>query len=728
MRVVSKLALPIAVIAAGSAVWAHVRLINPSNHYELRWGSPNNISIVINSSGSSDVHDGSHVTALQNAIREWNQADGSVARLVENTNPAQRARTDWQSDDIHMMLFDETGSSGYFPYGSGIVAITPVWFTNSGVISDADVLFNGRDFQFTTSGAYGAFDIQDVATHELGHLLGLDHSGWAGATMYPYVDPSVVLHRSLSQDDVCGMRDAYPSTAFGSISGVIRRANDSYVAGAQVVARGEDGRTYGADLTTTLGAFRVQGLPPDKYELYATPLDAPVSASNLSPGHTVHTDFQSTALGMFVVPGTDEVSIGNRTVAADTTLSLGRNSDAFPLRCIAGITRTVGVRGTGLTSGCTLAASDPAIVLGAPTWSSNSVTFTVTAPAEAEPGHCDLTVTNSAGDHSTLVAGIEITPPNPVITLVSPPHGSIHGGTAVTITGTNFRAGACVVIGPHVYVDGTAGGCTVAGSTSIQLTTVAGEVDDYNVVVIDSTGVEGRATDAFTFSTQPAIDSVFPLAGSADGGTSLVLRGIDFDEGCTVTINGVVQASIESVTSTRIALTTGPGIAGGPYTIEVQNPDSQSATALFSYSPNPDPIVSQLEPSSGSAHGGDVVMLHGANFTRTTVVRFGSDADTGAGGVVAQEVDFVDSSVLRVVTPSFSKGAHNVMVLDTASDQGVVVASAFTFESSGGGGGCSMLPIVPSEPPSAGISGWLALACAFAWLVLRARKSKHALA
>jgi hypothetical protein len=721
----ARIALACAAIAAVS--FAHVRLLNPSNSFELHWGIPANIPIVINATGSGDVTDGSHLPALQSAIRTWNEASGSAARLVENQNPGQRARTDWQSDDIHLVYFDENDSSGYFPYGTGIVAITPVWFTNSGVISDADVLFNGQDFDFTTSGVPGCFDIQDVGTHEIGHLLGLDHSGWAGATMYPYVDPTVVLHRSLSQDDVCGLRDAYPSTQFGSISGVIRRTNDSYVAGAHVVAVGRDGRPYGSDLTTPLGAFRIHGLPADRYALYATPLDAPVSGSNLAAGHTVQTDFRTTALGSFTVPGTGDVAIGSRTVLGDASLSLGRNTDTFPVRCIAGTTHTVTLRGTGLTSGCTLAASDESIVIGTPSWSSTLVSFPVTVLAGEASGHSDLTVTNSSGERSTLVAGLEITPPDPVVDTVSPPQGSIHGGTVLTITGSSFRAGACVVIGLRTYVDGVAGGCVVESPTSIRLTTVAAPIGSYDVVVVDRTGVEGRSAGAYTFSTQPAIDSVFPLAGSAAGGTPLVLRGTDFAAGCTVTINGVVQTAVELLSDTRIAVTTGPGVPGGPYAIDVHNPDGQTASALYSYTNAPDPLISVLEPSTGTEQGGDVVLVHGANFTASSLVRFGADGDSGSGGAVAQEIELIDASTLRVVTPACSSGPRTVVVLDTATNQGAVAASAFTFMSSGGGGGgCSMGPIVASEPPSAGASGWFALVCAFAWLVLRARRSKHA--
>jgi hypothetical protein len=119
------------------------------------------------------------------------------------------------------------------------------------------------------------------------------------------------------------------------------------------------------------------------------------------------------------------------------------------------------------------------------------------------------------------------------------------------------------------------------------------------------------------------------------------------------------------------------------------------------------------------------VLVHGANFTPTTEVWFGSDADSGAGGAPAPMVELLDANTLRVVTPAFAGGRRNVVVLDSATSQAAVAASAFTFMSSGGGGGgCSMGPIVPAEPPFRGSSGWIALLFVFAWLVFRARRSK----
>ncbi|KAJ7971102.1 Metalloendoproteinase [Quillaja saponaria] len=54
------------------------------------------------------------------------------------------------------------------------------------------------------------FDFIWVAMHEIGHLLGLDHSTEKSAIMYAYIDPGV-NKKTLSQDDIDDIRALYSS-------------------------------------------------------------------------------------------------------------------------------------------------------------------------------------------------------------------------------------------------------------------------------------------------------------------------------------------------------------------------------------------------------------------------------------------------------------------------------------------------------------------------------------
>jgi len=470
--------LRIALLAAATAavstgVLAHVRLISPTNGQALYWNTPTNIGIVLNSTGSDDIADDSAEIALRMAIDEWNGVSGSRGTLVEDTTPAEQARTDWTATDLHLIMSDENNSSGFFPGGSSTVAITPILFNSiSGVILDADILFNGLGFDFTTSATPSDFDVQDVGTHELGHLLGLDHSGAAGSTMYPYVDPTVILHRSVSGDEAQGMRDAYPDGSFGRITGTIQRlADDSAIEGALVVASDADGRTFTSILTRANGAFTLKGLDPGTYAVFVRPLDEPVGSANLGQGFTIETDFEPQVYpAPAVVVGTGTAALGVLKVDADVALNLGTNADPFPLRVTDGATTSVTLHGTGLVAGSTHTVSDTDITLGPPSWSGTQVSVNVTVPDGEAIGHVDLTVTDSSGDVSILPAALEVTPPSPTVVTTVPGSGSTFGGTPLTITGTEFHAGARIVIGDQIYTDGV-GSTSVDNSTTITLVT-----------------------------------------------------------------------------------------------------------------------------------------------------------------------------------------------------------------------------------------------------------------
>ncbi|MBK8178052.1 MAG: IPT/TIG domain-containing protein [Planctomycetes bacterium] len=685
--------LLLAVVALSCALAAHIRLIHSGNGKSLYWSDPARIGIAVSALGSDDLPDGSHLQAIQGSIASWNRTTGTAARLVEDESPSTRARTDWAANDLHLVLFDETGASGYFPAGSATLAVTPVWFTQGGRIVDADVLFNGRGFSFTTRGQSGAFDVEDIATHELGHLLGFDHSGNAGSSLYPYVSLGAIAHRSIAADDEHGLRAVYPSGSAGSLTGRVLRASDgTAVAGALVVARTSQGRTVASVLATATGAFTLAGLADEDYVLTATPLEFPVSSANLTPGRSVATDFRSTSFGPFAVAGSAAVPVGDLAVLADVNFTLGRNSDPLPLAAVRGRTSLFGLHGSGLAAGSTLSAADPSLSVAVVTWAGTQVIFRVTVPAGAETGHVDLIATSAAGAQALLPGALEILPAPPVVASIQPSTGSDAGGEFLTITGANFRAGLRLVLGGRVYADGVLGGCSVLDASTVVLTTAPGPDGAHDVVAVDVSGVEGRLVDGFTFTTVPAIQSLFPSAGTSAGGTRVTLTGSGFVAGAAVTIDGVAQSGVTRVDDTRLEFDTAPGVPGGPYVVEVTNPGGSQAAAAFSYAPGPDPSLAFLDPAVAPTSGATWATLHGDGFTPATTVSFGVDALTGDGGTPSASVTFVDAQTLSVLVPSHPRGTVAVMAADGSTGQAQVLEASFTFRDEGGGGGaCAAL-------------------------------------
>jgi hypothetical protein len=146
----------------------------------------------------------------------------------------------------------------------------------SGEIFDADIIFNpGIDFSLSSTVPAGQYDFESVLTHELGHLLGLDHSAMLNATMFPRIGAGVSTARVISDDDKAGLRAIYPSVTMGSISGTVRLTSNATVYGAIVVALTSTGQVVAHGVSDTRGNFVINGLEPGTYRLYAEPMDSP---------------------------------------------------------------------------------------------------------------------------------------------------------------------------------------------------------------------------------------------------------------------------------------------------------------------------------------------------------------------------------------------------------------------------------------------------------------------
>ena len=86
-------------------------------------------------------------------------------------------------------------------------------------------------------------DIQGIATHELGHALGLDHSNVPDATMLGAVIGSGVTMRSLAADDIGGVQALYGAASTGkpSISALfVPDPTTLVVGGANFAANGNE--------------------------------------------------------------------------------------------------------------------------------------------------------------------------------------------------------------------------------------------------------------------------------------------------------------------------------------------------------------------------------------------------------------------------------------------------------------------------------------------------------
>jgi hypothetical protein len=162
-----------------------------------------------------------------------------------------------------------------------------------GRIVESDIFFN-TIFTWSTAEAGGAdaFDLQSIALHETGHLLGLSHSALgeteliaggrrviaAEAVMFPIAfSRGNIAGRTLKADDIAGISDIYGTTSFnsqfGSISGRVTKGGTG-VQGAHVVAfNPRTGKLVGGFTLNTTGEFVIAGLEAGPHVLRAEPLD-----------------------------------------------------------------------------------------------------------------------------------------------------------------------------------------------------------------------------------------------------------------------------------------------------------------------------------------------------------------------------------------------------------------------------------------------------------------------
>lgn len=250
------------------------------------------IRYMVNVDGSDDIGDDSEFLAIRTAFDAWQGVETASVSFRFYGFTASR-QTGY--DGVNLVVFSRDDPDFE---GATTVATTDifVFFPSLGQsearIVDADIRLND-DFVFSTAEATPPLgrDVQAVLTHEIGHLLGLDHSPIAGrpgthrqATMFPRDRPGQNQERSLEPDDIAGVSAIYPSEGFfaltGSISGRVLEGDGAPVSGAHVVAYAAHepqvpllGSISGMG-GNAIGEYRLQGLWPGRYLVRLEPLGA----------------------------------------------------------------------------------------------------------------------------------------------------------------------------------------------------------------------------------------------------------------------------------------------------------------------------------------------------------------------------------------------------------------------------------------------------------------------
>ena len=401
----------------------------------------------------------------------------------------------------------------------------------------------------------GGYDIQGVATHEVGHALGLGHSTSGAATMWPSSNYGGEEERSIASDDIAGLQAIYGVAA--ATKPALTGADGTFEPGSVLTLTGTNFSTAnnkvwftGADGSQTI--LKVDGVPS---------IDGGTRIDVVIP--------VGAAKGDVLV---QRNQVGNAALSNAWPLNLITGGGDPPL--ITGLSQTSGpnagytpinIFGVGFTGVDTVRFGDQDApdfeVLG-------PGNIAVTTPPGSLNLVVDVTVMDEDGQ-SVLPDGYTYTFNQPtVVDSTGPSAGPTAGGTVVTITGDN-----CVPT-YSVLFDGIEGtDLTVISQNEITVRTpphAAGAVD------IEVNGYGNTIFPAaFTYQDAGAFVDLGPGLAGATGLPVLTGSG-DLTPGTgnfTLSMTGAAPGAFglwwASLTEGSNTLLCGPLYPSVPFLIEV---------------------------------------------------------------------------------------------------------------------------------------------------------------
>ncbi len=403
---------------------------------------------------ASPLSDGSvsYNASVQTALQTWNGQIGTVQFSAE----IMLAGGNTVGNDLNeVVLADKVSGDDFDP---NTLAVT-VSYAEGDKRVESDIVFNAAKTFDSYRGPLrtGAFDIQRIAVHELGHVLGLSHPDEAGQTVTAIMNSRIGNIDALQADDLNGARTLYgaPATvpandSFASATAIQLSSATFTTTGTNIQATKETGEpshaaetggrsvwwrwiapangritltTLGSNFDTVLAAYT--GTGPATLTVLASNDDAESLAQNPAPSRlrtsTITFDAVAGTTYRIAVDGWDAL-FGQITL----NLQFAAESGAPPAITTQPVSRTVSAGGSA-----TFSVMATGGILGyqwyfngAALSGATSADLTISSAQTANTGAYRVVVSNFYGSVTSDTVQLTVNP------VVSPPSGGGGGGGA----------------------------------------------------------------------------------------------------------------------------------------------------------------------------------------------------------------------------------------------------------------------------------------------------------